>query len=154
MNKWKNERIKVLALKIDHFLSVIWVPQGQLWATAKRQSHSPDVYYYTCFCLSQSSLRIWQLVWVPKPSRAYLAGLELRSRDSINAMHFSFFTIQVFSTYPENYDTKESFCFLNRGAKAKFFLADKAKNNSNMTRISFLLKQLCCCLSWNKILFL
>ena len=72
-------------------------------------------------------------------------GLELRCRDSGNAMRFSFFTIQVFSTYPENYDTKESFCFLNRGAKAKFFLADKAKNNSNMTRISFLLKQLCCC---------
>ena len=81
-------------------------------------------------------------------------GLELRCRDSGNAMRFSFFTIQVFSTYPGNYDTKESFCFLNRGAKAKFFLADKAKNNSNMTRISFLLKQLCCCLSWNKILFL
>ena len=50
----------------------------------------------------------------------------------------------VFPTYSENHDTKEDFCFLNQGTKTKLFLAIKVKNDFNMMRISFLLKQLCC----------
>ena len=57
----------------------------------------------------------------------------------------SIFHNTVFPTYPENQDTKDSFCFLNRGTKAQFFLAVKVKNSFNMMRISFLFKHLCCC---------
>ena len=42
--------------------------------------------------------------------------------------HFSQYTI--FPTYPENHDTKEGFCFLNRGTKTKLFLAVKIKTIS------------------------
>ena len=58
---------------------------------------------------------------------------------------FFIFHDTVFRTYPENHNTKEDFYFLNQGTKTKFFLAVKVKNNFNMMRISFLLKQLCCC---------
>ena len=58
---------------------------------------------------------------------------------------FFIFHDTVFLTHRENHDTKEGFCFLNRGIKTKFFLVVKVKNNFNMTRISFLLKTLCCC---------
>ena len=61
-------------------------------------------------------------------------------REILCIAHFSQYS---FSTYPENHDTKDSFCFLNRGTKAQFFLA-KVKNSFNMMRISFLLKHLCC----------
>ena len=72
-------------------------------------------------------------------------GFELTNRDSGNTLFI--FHDTVFPTYPENHDTKEGFCFLNRGIKIKFFLAFKGKNDFNIMRISFLLKQLCwCCL--------
>ena len=73
------------------------------------------------------------------------AGFELMYRDSGNLMHLLIFHNTVFPTYPENHNTKEGFCFLNRGAKTKFFLAVRVKNNLSMMRTSFLLKQLCCC---------
>ena len=60
---------------------------------------------------------------------------------------FFIFHNTVFLTYPENHNTKEYFCFLNQETKTKFFLDVKVKNDFNMMRISFLLKQLsCCCL--------
>ena len=44
---------------------------------------------------------------VPFPQEAYfISGFELKYHDLRNMMHF-------FPTYPENYDTKEGFCFLN-----------------------------------------
>ena len=62
----------------------------------------------------------------------------------INISWFEKYAI-VFSTYPENHNTKEGFCFLNRGTETKFFLAVKVKNDFNIIHNSFLLKQLCCC---------
>ena len=60
---------------------------------------------------------------------------------------FFIFHNTVFPTYPENHDTKKGFCFIHWGTKTKFFFAVKVKNDFNMMRISFLLKQLsCCCL--------
>ena len=58
---------------------------------------------------------------------------------------FFVFHDTVFPTYPENYNTSEGFCFLNRGIATKIFVTVKLKNDLNMMRISFLLKQLCCC---------
>ena len=48
---------------------------------------------------------------------------------------FFIFHNTVFLTYPEKLDTKESFCFLNWGAKTKFFLAVKVQNDFNMMHI-------------------
>ena len=60
---------------------------------------------------------------------------------------FFIFHDTVFSTYPENRNTKERFCFPNRGTKRKFFLAGKVKNDFNKIRIWYLLKQwYWCCL--------
>ena len=68
-------------------------------------------------------------------------------RVRINISWFFIFHDTVFPSYPENHNTKEGFCFLNRGTKTKFFLAGKVKNDFQMVHISFLLKQLCsCCL--------
>ena len=63
----------------------------------------------------------------------------------INVSWFGKYDAIVFSTYPENHNTKEGFCFLNRGTETKFFLAVKVKNDFNIIHNSFLLKQLCCC---------
>ena len=60
---------------------------------------------------------------------------------------FFIFHNTVFLTYPENHNTKEYFRFLNQETKTIFFLTVKVKNDFNMMRISFLLKQLSpCCL--------
>ena len=40
--------VKPVSYLIRFLLSGIWLPQGQVWAIIKRQSHSPDVNH--CFC--------------------------------------------------------------------------------------------------------
>ena len=50
-------------------------------------------------------------------------------------------------------DTKISFCFLNRERKTHLFLGVTVKNDFNM-RISFLLKQFCCCCFDTRLVFL
>ena len=65
---------------------------------------------------------------------------------------FFIFLNTVFPTYPESHDTKEGFCFLIRGTKAKFFLAVKLKKISVDASLIFI-KTVMLLLSWHKILF-
>ena len=83
----------------------------------------------------------------------YQGELPRLNRVQINVLWFGkydalfIFHNTVFPTYPENHIAKEGLCFLNWGIKKKIFLAVQVKNNFNMMRISFLLRQLCwCCL--------
>ena len=84
-------------------------------------------------------------------SNLYITENRLNDRVRISVSWFgkynAFFIFHdtIFPAYSENRNTKEDFCFLNRGTKTKFFLTVKVKNDFNMMRISFLLKQLCCC---------
>ena len=52
-----------------------------------------------------------------------MTGFELTNRDSGNMIQFFIFHDTVSLTYPENHDTKTSFCFLNQETKANLFLA-------------------------------
>ena len=54
---------------------------------------------------------------------------------------FFIFHYTVSPTYSENHDTKISFCFLNQGTKTNLFIAFKVKNDLDVMRILFLLKQ-------------
>ena len=66
---------------------------------------------------------------------------------------FFIFCNKVFPSYPENYDTKITFCFLNQWTKPLFCV--KVKNDFNM-HMSFFWKEFrCCCLeiwlfSWDR----
>ena len=84
--------------------------------------------FTSLFCMSKREYRVWiNVSWFGKCNALFI------------------FHDTVFPIYPENYDTKEGFCFQNRGTKTKFLLPVKVKNDFHMMHITFLLKQLCCC---------
>ena len=97
------------------------------------------------WCNSVSNLTGTSLV---KENYLDFTGFELMYGDSGNTMHCSFFTIQFFPpTQKITMPRKVSVSYKYKILKKKIFLAVQFKNNFNMMRISFLLRQLCwCCL--------